>query len=76
MLHHLMIKNKPVGQAGENEVEEVDADQREDGEGDELAWEVVAGPCGRENGLVDERGYEKLIGEGRVGDVGDELGPG
>ena len=76
VFHHLMIKNKLVGEAGEDEVEEVDPDQRKNGKGDDLAWEVVAGPCRRENGLVDEGCCEKVIREGRVWNVGDELGPG
>lgn len=45
MLHHLMVENKLVGEAGTDEIEEVNADEGHDGEREELPWQVVARPC-------------------------------
>lgn len=45
MLHHLMVENKLVGEAGTDEIEEVNADEGHDGEREELPWQIVARPC-------------------------------
>ena len=70
MVLHVVVEDEEVGEAGEEEVHDVDAEHGEEDEGEELAGDVVAGPGG-DGGEGGGGEGEVCGGEFWVGDVGD-----
>lgn len=69
MLHHVVIKDIVVREAGEGEIEKEDAEEGDDGKGEKLARDVVAGPCRRSGVETGPDGVEEVV----VGDGQDEV---
>ena len=53
MLHHVMVEDVFVGDVCKEEVQDVDAEEGDRGEGEKLARDVVSWPCGGGGQRVD-----------------------
>jgi hypothetical protein len=70
--HHFVVEYEFEGEAGEDEIEQVDADEGEDDEGEDLAGDVVPWPGGDMRGGWDEMG-PNIVEEQVIAQVEDEI---